>query len=180
VSTLSKIKSKIGDFDLKKRLKRQKRFVRTHNFETAKSAGIIFSSIDEESFRVVKDFLSFLSSKDMKVIALGYVPSKKIPEQFLMRKGINFYCNKDLNWYYKPKNEIVEQFISQDFDILFDLSIDEYFTIKYIGTLSKAQFKVGKNNTNSYHDMVFDINQNKSIDYLVEQIKHYLSILNNQ
>jgi len=116
----------------------------------------------------------------MKVIALGYVPSKKIPEQFLMRKGINFYCNKDLNWYYKPKNEIVEQFISQDFDILFDLSIDEYFTIKYIGTLSKAQFKVGKNNTNSYHDMVFDINQNKSIDYLVEQIKHYLSILNNQ
>jgi len=179
VSTLNNIKSKIGDFNLKKRLKNQTRKVKTHNFKTAQSAGILFSSPNEETFAAVKDFLSFLSGKDMKVYALGYVPSKKIPQQFLLRKGINFYCNTDLNWYYKPKNELVEQFINQDFDILFDLSISEYFTVNYVGSLSKAQFKIGQQNSNSYHDLVIDIKKNKSVDYLIEQIKHYLNILNN-
>lgn len=179
MSTFNNIKSKFGKFNLKKRLKNQKRKVITHNFKTAQSAGILFSSPDEHSFNAVKDFLSFLSSNDMKVYALGYVPSKKIPQQFLMRKGINFYCNTDLNWYYKPKNELVEQFINQDFDILFDLSINEYFTVNYVGSLSKARFKIGVQNSNPYQDLVIDIKKNKSVDYLIEQIKHYLNILNN-
>ena len=180
MSTIKNIKSKIGQFNLRKRLKNQKRKVKTHNFNSAKSAGILFSSPNEQSFIAVKNFLSFLSTKDMKVIALGYVPSKKIPQEFLMRKGINFYCNTDLNWYYKPKNEIIEQFIHQDFDILFDLSMNEYFTVNYVGLLSKAQFKIGKQTANAYQDLVIDIKNNNTVDYLIEQIKHYLNILNNQ
>lgn len=179
MSKIKDIKSKIGQFNLKKRLKHLNRQVKTHNFKTANSAGILFSSPDEESFDAIKDFLSFLSEQDMKVIALGYVPSKKIPQQFLMRKGINFYCNSDLNWYYKPKNELIDQFINQQFDILFDLSIHDYFTVNYVGSLSKAAFKIGKQTDNAYQDLIFDVNKNKSVDFLIEQIKHYLNILNN-
>lgn len=179
MSTFNNIKSKIGEFNLKKRLKNQRRKVKTHNFKTARSAGILFSSPDEQSFSSVKDFLSFLSNNGMKVYALGYVPSKKVPQQFLMWKGINFYCNTDLNWYHKPKNELIEQFINQDFDILFDLSINEYFTVNYVGSLSRAEFKIGKQNRNSYQDLVIDIKKNESVNYLIEQIKHYLNILNN-
>jgi len=179
VSKKKSIKCKIGHFNLRKRLKNLKRNVKTHNFNTAKSVGIIFSSPDDETFGAVKDFLSFLSEKDLKVVALGYVPSKKIPEQFLMRKGINFYCNTDLNWYYKPKNEIIDQFINQEFDILFDLSMNDYFTVNYVGSLSKAAFKVGKKTESGYKDLLIDINKNKSIEYLIDQIKYYLNILNN-
>lgn len=174
------IKCKVGRFYLRKRLKNLKRQVKTHNFNTAKSAGILFSSPDEQSFNAIKEFLLFLSEKDIKVIALGYVPSKKVPQQFLMRKGINFYCNTDLNWYYKPKNEMVDQFMNQNFDVLFDLSMKDYFTVKYIGSLSKAAFKIGKQSDNGYQDLVIDVNKNISVDYLIEQIKHYLNILNNK
>lgn len=173
------LKFKIGRFNLKNRLKHLHRNVKAHNFNTAKSVGILFSAPDEQSFGAIKDFLSYLSQKEIKVIALGYVPSKKIPQQYLMRKGINFYCNTDLNWYYKPKNEIINQFINQEFDILFDLSMNEYFTVNYVGSLSKASFKLGKQTDNSYHDLVIDVNKNKTIDYLIEQIKHYVNILNN-
>ncbi|MFC2151651.1 DUF6913 domain-containing protein [Bacteroidota bacterium] len=179
MSTIKNIRSNLGQFNLKKRLKTLNRHVKTHNFNTAKSAGILFSSPDEQSFNAVKDFLAFLTEKEIKVIALGYVPSKKIPQQFLMRKGINFYCNTDLNWYYKPKIEIIEQFINKDFDLLFDLSMNDYFSINYVGSLSKAEFKIGKNKENAYQDLVIDINKNKSIEYLIEQIKHYINILNN-
>jgi hypothetical protein len=179
VSKFKSLKSKIGRFNLKTRLKNLKRHVITHNFNTAKSAGILFSSPDEQSFNAIKEFLSFLSNKDMNVIALGYIPSKKVPQQYLMRKGINFYCNTDLNWYYKPKNEMIDQFINQEFDILFDLSIKQSFTTDYVGSLSKAAFKIGMHRENAYQDLVIDVNKNKSIDYLIEQIKHYLNILNN-
>jgi len=153
--------------------------VQTHNFNTAASAGILFSPSNQESFNAIKDFLSFLSQKNMKVIALGYYPGKKIPEEYLMRKGINFYCNTDLNWYYKPKNAVVNQFIDQEFDILFDLNLNDHFTTEYVGSLSRASFKIGKNSETPYQDMVIDINNNQSVEYLIEQIKYYLNILNN-
>jgi hypothetical protein len=179
VSTKKTIKCKIGRFNLKKRLKSLKRQVKVHNFNTAKTAGIIFNSPDEKSFEAIKQFLSFLSQYELKVIALGYIPSKKIPENFLMRKGVNFYCKTDLNWYYKPKNELVDQFIEQEFDILFDLSIKDYFTVNYVGSLSKAVFKIGKQSDNAYQDLTIDIKENKTVEYLIEQIKHYLNIINN-
>ena len=169
----------MGHFNLKKRLKSLNRKVKIHNFNTAKTAGIIFNSPDEKSFEDIKHFLSFLSNNELKVIALGYIPSNKIPENYLMRKGINFYCKSDLNWYYKPKNELVDQFINQEFDILFDLSIKNYFTVNYVGSLSKAAFKIGKQSENAYHDLLIDIKANDTIEYLIEQIKHYLNIINN-
>jgi len=178
VSIIEKIKCKIGRLNLKNKQKNLKRRVQTHNFNTASSAGILFSPSDQESFDAVKDFLSYLTQNNMKVIALGYYPGQKIPEEYLMLKGINFYCNTDLNWYYKPKNEVVNQFINQDFDILFDLNLNDHFTTEYVGSLSKANFKVGKSSENPYQDLVIDINKNQSVEYLTEQIKHYLNILN--
>ncbi len=179
MSKINNIKEKVGNFNLKRRLKQQKRKVKTHNFNTAKTAGILFNSPDEASFEAIKDFLSFLSQNDIKVIALGYIPSKKIPENYLMRKGFNFYCKTDLNWYFKPKNEIIEQFINHEFDILFDLSIKDYFTVNYVGSLCNAAFKVGKHSTIAYNDLSIDIKANNTVEYLIEQIKHYLNILNN-
>ena len=161
---MSSFKQKIAKFNLNKRLKHLNRQVRTYNFNTAQTVGILFNSPDNESFESVKEFLSFISQQNIKVIALGYVPAKKVPENFLLRKGINFYCTKDLNWYCKPKNEIVEQFIQSKFDILFDLSIKDYFTINYVGSLSNASFKIGKQSENSYHDLVFDIKSNCTVE----------------
>ena len=96
-----------------------------------------------------------------------------------MRKGINFYCKSDLNWYFKPKNELVDQFINQEFDILFDLSIKNYFTVNYVGSLSKATFKIGKQSESAYQDLLIDIKENDTVEYLIDQIKHYLNIINN-
>lgn len=173
------IKLKIAGFYLKRRLKKQKRLLLTHNFNTSKYVGILFNSPNDKSFEAIKDFMSFLSQKNIKVISLGYIASKKIPENFLMRKGFNFYCNKDFNWYYKPKNEIIDQFIEQPFDILFDLSLKDYFTTNFVCNLSNASFKIGRQSENSSHDLVFDITKNQSVEYLIEQIKYYLNILNN-
>ena len=173
------IKSKIGQFNLKRRLKDLKRRLVVHNFNTAKTAGIIFNSPDEKTFESIKHFLSFLSDKGINGFTLCYIPLKKVPANVLLRNQFHFYCKTDLNWYYKPTKEIVEQFINKEFDILFDLSIKDYFTVNYVGKLSKATFKIGKQSETSYHDLTFEIKENETVDFLIEQIKHYLNILNN-
>ncbi len=176
---LENIKETIGKLSLKKNLKRKQHVARVHNFNTAQTIGILFNSLDEESFKKVKEFLSFLADNNLKVIGLGYVPANKIPENLLMRKGINFFCKKNLNWFYKPKDEIVHQFIHQDFDILIDLSLNEYFPLYYIGSLSNSSFKIGRQSEKyQYQDLMIDIGKNNTIDYLIEQIKHYLTIIN--
>ncbi len=71
MSVIKNIKCKIGHYNLRKELKNQKRYVKTHNFNTAKSVGILFSSPYEESFKAIKDFSLFLSDLEIKVIALG-------------------------------------------------------------------------------------------------------------
>lgn len=176
---IENIKKTFGKISLKKNLRKNNRQVSVHNFKSAETIGIIFNSPDDESFTVVKNFLSFLADNNLKVIALGFVPDKKIPENLLLRKGINFFCKKDLNWYYKPKTEVVNQFINQNFDILIDLSLKEYFPLYYIGQLSNASFKIGRQSEQyQYQDLMINIGKNHSIDYLIEQIKHYLTIIN--
>lgn len=176
---LENIKKTVGQLSLKKNLKKQKRKVRVHNFNSAETIGIIFNSPDDEAFGTVKNFLSFLAANNLKVIALGYVPSNKIPKNLLLRKGINFFCNKDLNWYYKPQNEAINQFINHKFDILIDLSLNDYFPLYYIGSLSDSSFKIGRQSDNyPYQDLMINIGKNHSVDFLVEQIKHYLTIIN--
>lgn len=176
---LENIKQTLGKLSLKKNLSNNKRYVKVHNFNSAETVGILFNSPDEEAFNAVKDFLSFLASNNLKVIALGYVPDKKIPENLLLRKGINFFCKNDLNWYYKPKNEVIEQFINHNFDILIDLSLKEYFPLYYIGKLSNSSFKIGRQSEKyQYQDLMINIGKNHSVEYLVDQIKHYLTIIN--
>ncbi|MDY6800976.1 MAG: hypothetical protein SVU94_07105 [Bacteroidota bacterium] len=176
---LENIKKIIGRLSLKKNLRKNNRQVKVHNFNSAQTVGIIFNSPDEESFSIVKNFLSFLAKNNLKVFALGFVPEKKIPENLLLRKGINFFCKKDLNWFYKPKNEVIHQFMQEHFDILIDLSLKEYFPLYYIGHLSNSSFKIGRQSEKyQYQDLMIDIGKNHSIEYLIEQIKHYLTLIN--
>jgi len=179
VNYLDKIKKLIGKLSLKRNLRKNNRQVKVHNFNSAQTVGIIFNSPDEASFSIVKNFLSFLANNNLKVFALGFVPEKKIPKNLLLRKGINFFCKKDLNWFYKPKNEVIHQFMQQHFDILIDLSLKEYFPLYYIGQLSNSSFKIGRQSEKyQYQDLMIDIGKNHSIEYLIEQIKHYLTLIN--
>ncbi|OFX20722.1 MAG: hypothetical protein A2041_01640 [Bacteroidetes bacterium GWA2_31_9b] len=180
MNKIENFKIYLGKCHLKSRLKVLKRKTKVYNFDTAKTAGILFSSPDEQSFEHIKEFISFLKSKNIEVTSLGYFPGKKIPDKYLLHPHISLFSKMDLNWYYKPVNASIEQFIQTKFNIFFDLTIYESFPVQFIRKLSNASFKVGKETTeNSDYDLMFNIGKNKSLDFLIEQIKHYLAMINN-
>lgn len=179
MNRFEKLKVSIGNRHLKSKLKNFKRKSQFFNFETAKTAGILFSCTDEKSFEAIREFASLLKQKNIAVTAVGYFPGKKVPDKFLFHTNINFFSDNDLNWYYKPKNASLDKFINQRFDLFFDLTTSYFFPADYVSLLSNSAFKIGmEKNKKNDHDLMINIEKNRTVAYLIDQIQHYLILIN--
>ncbi len=173
------MKSKIAYWTLQKSLRGQNRTRVVHNLDTAQSAGILFDASHPKHFESVEQFYRELGKKMKDVRVLGYFRGKEMPNQYLFKKDITFYQKKDLNWYRKPVKPEVDDFIARPFDILIDLSLSTDFPFQYIVAMSPAQLKVGHFTPGrNYYDLMIHVEKDPSIDYLIEQITHYLGTIN--
>ncbi|MFP3859480.1 MAG: DUF6913 domain-containing protein [Bacteroidales bacterium] len=179
MNILKNIRLKAGNWLLRRRFKKVKRNKVVHNLETANTAGVLFTAGENSNFEIINEFLSFLSEKDIKVFALGYIHSKHIPEDLQKHQKINFVLKQDFTFFYKPKKPVIESFIEKEFDLLIDISMKNYFPVKLINNLSKAKFKVGnENNIDKDYDLMIALKKHQGLRFFVEQIKHYLSKIN--
>ena len=156
------LRSKYSEYTLRKNIRLQKRAVKSCNINNAKTVGILFNATHSVSFEIVKTLVKELSGKSRIIMVLGFVDSKQMIDHYLYRKGFEFFTRNDLNWYDKPENEGVNEFIDQNFDILINLNLEDNYPIRYILALSKASFKVGRVTTShNHHDFMIDIEKEK-------------------
>ena len=156
------IKSRIGGQMLADKTCSAFRKITLCTLSEAKNIGIIFDATEYISFEIVRDLVKQISNKSISISVLGYVDSKKLIDHYLYRKGFDFFCKNDLNWYYKPVSSQTEQFINEPFDILINLSLDYLFPIHYISSASKASFKTGRFSlTDTSLDFMIDIEKEK-------------------
>lgn len=181
MNIVEKYRLKIANWLLRKKAKAVERKKEVHNFDDAHSVGVLFSANEPTSFDITNEFLHFLSHKKLQIFVLGYIHQKEIPKEFLMNSKINFLCKKDVSFLYKPKSHIAEKFITREFDILFDLSDNKHFPMKYINNLSHAKFKVGKEPTNGKeYDFMINLRHKPELNYYIEQIKEYIGRINKE
>lgn len=155
-------KKNIGEFVLRKQTKHLKRKTVSCNLHEAKKIGILFNATHLVSFEIVKDFVKHISTSANEIIVLGYVDSKQMIDHYLYRKGFEFFTKNDLNWYEKPEGEAVSNFISEKFDLLIDLNLEDSFPMKYILSLSHSQFKTGRfTDKHNLLDLMIDIESEK-------------------
>lgn len=173
------LKENIGWRVLKRQRNGFQREVHVHNFETAKSAVILFDTSDPASFQVIKDFRMFVKEKGIQCRAFGFVHQKEIPQEMLFWKNFAFITRSNLNWFMKPKGEVVDAFYSQDPDILVDFTLQVSLELQFLVQLSTARFKIGcfTEQENDY-DLMINLTEKTEIGYLADQIKHYVSMLN--
>ncbi len=178
---LNNIKRKSGLKALAKSLRQVKRTKFVHNLVTARKIGIVTFLKNSKDFDEVLNFQHFLINQHMDVSILGYYPEKEIPQQLLLRKDTNIFCKKDVNWFGKPKNDFIDDFCKHEYDILIDLSMEEVFPLRWVSTLSRSKFKVGNlSYSGNPYDLIIDIEKPRGILYLIDQVKHYLLLLNNR
>ncbi len=181
MSVFSKIRQSLGTRSLLKKQKKLHRNRVVHNFHTARTTFIIFDSTDPEIFRQIRDFSKYLENLKIKTGLLGYVQLDEIPSDLVLWENCQIFGRKDLDFLFRPKDLNVLNFIEQEYDILFDLSLKDYFPLTFITSLSRAKFKVGRyRETLNDCDFMINISGEPTVDFLIAQIKNYVSILNNQ
>jgi len=177
---LKNFRLKIAYILLRQKSTRVKRQKKLFDFASAKFVGVLCSPQDELNTLLLKEFLYFLSKKGIQYSVFGYFDQKNIPENFLYWKGTDFITRNDVNFFFIPKNQIVDKFINEPFDMLINCCIDHYFPVEYIAQLSKASCKVGIARDDKYtYDLMIDIQKNRKIEYFLNNLEKYLSNLKN-
>lgn len=176
------IKNSIANLLLKRELK-SLHLIRNgnkFNFGEIKTIGILFDASNSEDFELVKRYIIYLREYNKRVKAIGFYTARKVPPTMYSKLEFDFISRKELTFIGTPSGMVVKNFIQEEYDLLIDLNIYNHFPLKYIATLSKAKFKVGKyeqEHTEMY-DMMINIKDSKTIKYLLSQIDTYVMMLN--
>jgi len=173
------IRENIGRIILKRKLKGFSRQTVVHNFQTARSAAILFDAAAPNAFQAIKEFREFIEKSGVTCTVYGYVPEKEVPQEMLFWKNFLFLTRGDLNWYLKPSGETVDAFFREDPDILIDFSQGLPLELQFLVQLSPARFKIGcyTEQKNDY-DLMINLTEQDDMAYLSEQIKRYVAMLN--
>ena len=161
---------------LRKKSAKVKRQKKLYDFSSAKYVGVLCSPQDNVSTEHLKDFLYYLSQKGIRYSVFGYFDGKVIPENFLYWKGMDFITRKDLNFFFIPKNPVVDKFVLEPFDMLINCTVTPYFPVEYMAQVSVAKCKVGiMREEESHYDLMIDIQKNHTIEYFLKNLEKYLA-----
>lgn len=172
-------KQKVGKWVFQRELKTNKRTKEVCNLDNAQSIGILYDATSEEQIKMVKPFVSYFFDLKKDVKALGYVNSKQLSFHHTPKLQYDFFYQKDLNWYYKPQNYIIDNFVKKEYDILINLCDSSIIPIKYLVASSIAHFKIGIHEENyEIYDLMISLKDDKSMQKLMHEIKHYINLIN--
>ncbi|MDR2358793.1 MAG: hypothetical protein LBD87_03185 [Prevotellaceae bacterium] len=169
-----RIKRNIGHRILKKQRKHQQCKRQFHNFNTAKSVGILYL-YDPTTENDIQMLVRFLAERNIKAQLLAYSPESKPPQSFITTVNKRLFHKEQLNWFGKPVAGEVDNFIQSPFDILIDFSYPPCYPMQYIATLSHAQMRVGKiAYPDNPYEFILTIPEQDNNKFFIEQLKHYL------
>ena len=180
IKFLEDFKHKIGQWIFHRELKLNKRKKSVSNLDDAKSIGILFEATSKEQILEVKPLVDYFFKLRKDVKAFGYVNSKKFDECHIPKLQYDFFNLKDLNWYYKPQNDYILNFVKKEYDILINLSDSNCIPLKYLVASSLARFKVGKHEEGyEIYDLMIKLDKKEdNMKKLISEIAKYLKVIN--
>jgi len=172
-------KQKVGKWVFQRELQTNSRTKEVCNLDDAKSIGILYNATSEQQIKIIKPFVTYFFDLKKDVKALGYVNAKELSYCHTPKLQYDFFYQKDLNWYYKPQNYIIDNFITKEYDILINLCDSSAIPIKYLVASSIAHFKIGIYEEDyEIYDLMISLKEDKSIEKLMNEIKHYIKLIN--
>jgi hypothetical protein len=177
-----KIRLKIGENILKKKIAITKRKIQYSNINQVKNIGIVWDASKIDDFVYLTRFCQKMHESKTDVKILGYFPGKNLPNQYTAVKYLTILKQAELNIYYHPVSAEINTFVSNRFDVLIDLNFKKLLPLKYISSLSKAGFKVGlfeAGTGNTPFDLMMDIKGTVSVEDYLNHVIHYLEMINS-
>jgi hypothetical protein len=140
----------------------------------AKRIGVLYNASKPDNTIAVTKFAELLRKQGKDVSVLGFVNEQRND----LSQQTELFNKKELNWIQLPNSPKIQQFIDTDFDILINAWIGEQPTLEYIATLSRARYRVGEYSPKKTrcNEMMIDVHERRELNYLVDQIAHYLNV----
>ena len=181
MSFINNIKESIGSFFLKQEASKIKRERQMFSLAEAKTIGIILDTSNAENFELTKKYVVYLREMKKKVKVIGYFSVGEMPPLTYSKLEYDFFTWKELNWYHRPSNTFVKNFMNEDLDVLIDLNLYDSFPLKYIATVCKAKFKIAKfaKENEPVYDLMIQTDETKTFKYFLRQVDTYLGMINN-
>lgn len=167
---------------VKRRLKNKNKVVVKpfQTFSKTKKIGIVFNGFLKENIDVTRQLIDYFKEQSISCEALGFVNNTKMNEFNLASLNIDYFNLKDCNFFGFPKSDKVNNFISEKFDLIINISEEEGLIYDYLICHSLAKFRIGRNN-NEIYDLLINMKSKLSKDFVSEVI-FYLDLIskNNQ
>lgn len=177
MTIFTKIRTAVGKFNLDNAIRSLSRKPSYQDFVSSKTFLILFDIDTNEELELIKKYVSFLKQEGKKVMAIGFYDSQ-LPFLLSYSKiDMEILNRKNLNWYQRPNDPFLRNIAEEVFDVLINLSIRDYFPLKYISALSHSRFKIGaySKDNERIHDLMIDINEDRQIKFFLKQLNHYLN-----
>ena len=176
MSLLTDIKHWFGTWKLKRSDLEEQRVHQVFNLTGANRVSILFDATETENIQTVKSFVNSISKGKQAVSVLGYVNKKDKSFEHMSILHFDFFSNEELNWYGKPQGMVIDNFLKEDFDILIDLTLANFYPLTYLAVASPSKFKVGRSRADvSVFDLTIDHKKDASLEMLINEITHYLN-----
>lgn len=179
MSIVKKTQKKAGEYFLKKEFAAIERKRATVNFNEAETIALIFDATNKEEFELVKKYIKKLKENKRKVRAMGFYDGKEEPTLMSSKLEYDFFSRKQLKWYLKPNDPVVENFMLEPFDLLINLCMNYKTPLLYITALSRAKFKVGKEHPKyaPYYDLMLNVDDATGLQNFITLAEKYLSMI---
>lgn len=167
---------------LRKKISRIKRTKFRGNIFSAKKVGLVWDASNPEEFQVLSQFHQKMLDRNINLDIIGYFPGKELPDKITAIRYLVCLKQQDLNYSYRPVSNEASRFIDTHFDILIDANFKCVFPLEYISTLSSAGLKVGIFNNGYEHspfDLMIEVSSKSSLNNYLDQVVHYLEMINN-
>ncbi|MEM7107878.1 MAG: hypothetical protein AAF519_06605 [Bacteroidota bacterium] len=143
-------------------------------YDTAKTAGILFTVEDLHKHEQIKKFIKNLERDGKKVSVLSYLP--KGMQNFEFR--FDFFSIGEFNFWGKFESQVIKDFVNQSFDYLFYIDIEGNALIHNILAMSKAKCRIGGYNEENarFCEMMVE-GKDKTVDSLLVEMYKYTQLL---
>ena len=178
---LKHFKNTIIQFLIKRQLANTKLPGRQVSLQTSKNVGIVAYLDTKERLNELVNFKKRIETYGTRVKAIAYVPYGVVPDYFNTQMQTDVFSRRQVNILGIPKGDFVRNFLTHDFDIFIDLTLEDHLPLTYLAGMTRARLKAGKYRENMLHvyDFMIKEQEGKSFGDFLFALKNYLSILNN-
>jgi hypothetical protein len=175
MKTIKNWQTQVREYFLQKMIRKIDLRRRTVTYDTAQSVGILFDATELNHREVVLRFSIKLKEKNKKVKLLGFFNNKLEVNNFPFQA----FNKNDIDWLMRPKGEVVNNFMGNNFDLLIGIYEGNNLPLEYIAALSKAHLRVGPYTDNTYcYDLMIDTDK-RNLENYIKQVEFYLKKMNS-